>query len=229
MKRMHSLIPVALTLLVLGSCSVAAHARVTDAAGDFISSYDAANPRNGDLDVLSADVFYDGTNYTLTTTLSGLVGTTTDAGGVANVLYVWGFDRGGATNSPANFAAIGITNVFFNSVVILRPNGTVTVNRLGGGGTTNLPAGTAVINGNTISATISGTELPSTQAGFTGEQYTWNLWPRLTGGGTENIADFAPNNANAPVTVVPEAGSIALFLPALLGAVAVAILTRKGA
>jgi hypothetical protein len=80
-----------------------------------------------------------------------------------------------------------------------------------------LPAGSVVISGNTISATISGALLPST--GFTKNNYTFNLWPRdgsLPAGFTQ-IADFAPDNANFTASVVPEPGSLALMSMGLAG------------
>ncbi|MBC8135036.1 MAG: hypothetical protein H8F28_04010 [Fibrella sp.] len=204
------------TALFVGA-STAAQARIPDAAGDFLGTYIGA--QGGDLDVLEAEVLFDGTDFTLTTTLAGAVGTT------PNGFYVWGFDRGGATLNPAPFASIGIDNVFFNSVVILRPDTTVTVNRIGGGGTTNFGAGTAIITGNTISARIAATELPST--GFAPGSYTWNLWPRLAGGTATNISDFAPNNSNAAVVAVPEANSALLFAPAFLAGLGLVVIRRR--
>jgi len=207
------------TALTLGVSTPTAHALVTDASGDFLASY--TGTPGADLDVLTTDVLFDGTSFTLTATLAGNIGAT------PNAIYVFGFDRGGATASPAAFASIGVDNVFFNSVVILRPDTTVTINRLGGGGTTNLAVGAASVTGNAITARIPIAELPTT--GFASGAYTWNLWPRINGGTTANISDFAPNNSNAAVVSVPEAGSLQLLAPALLGMLGVVVRRRRKA
>lgn len=206
-----------MTAALLMGVSVRAHAGASDATGDFLGSY--VGVQAGDLDVVTADVFYNGDNFTFTTTLAGAVGTT------PNAFYVFGVDRGAPHPPAAPFASIGITNVFFDSVIILRPDTTVSVTRQNGGGTTNFGAGTATVSGNTISATFAATELPST--GFAQSDFTWNLWPRLLGGGTANISDFAPNNSNLAVTVVPEASSALLFAPAFLAALGIVILRRR--
>ena len=64
-------------------------ATVTDAAGDLLATY--TGPAGGDLDILSANAYFDGTNYRLSATLNGAVGTT------ANSLYVFGINRGAGT------------------------------------------------------------------------------------------------------------------------------------
>jgi len=178
----------------------------TDAANDFIGTY--AGPTAGDVDVLSTNVTLLGSgDYFFTATLNGAVGTT------AGAFYVWGVDRGRGA-STSSFAAIGLPNVIFDTVVILRPDGTGSVNRLGGGGSSTLSAGAITILGNTISGTVPGSFLPSN--GFVPSSYTYNLWPRVGAGNNNQISDFAPNASNAAVTTVPEASSAAL---ALVGAV----------
>lgn len=205
-----------IALSFLGATATA-HARITDATGDFLTSYTGA--QGGDLDVVTADVVFDGTGFTLTTTLADAIGTT------PNAVYVWGLDRGTAHPATAPFASIGITNVFFDSVIIVRPDTTVTINRLNGGGTTNLTAGAATINGNTISTRISPSELPS--QGFAPNSYTWNLWPRINGGTTANISDFAPNNSNVAVVAVPEASSTVLLTSVIFTGLGLGIVRRR--
>jgi hypothetical protein len=179
-------------------------AQVNDPIGDFISTF--AGPNNGDLDVVSSTVVFAGTEFFLTTTLNGAVGTT------SNALYVWGFDRGQGT---ARFAGggspiPGTENILFDSVVILRPDTTVTINRIVGGGATNLPVGTATVQGNTISAKIPVSTLPT--LGFALADYTWNLWPRAGVGQNSQVSDFAPDASNIGVNVAPEPGTAGLML-----------------
>ena len=176
---------------------------ITDPVGDILTTFAGQGPSN-DLDVLDATVLYDSSTnlYRLSATLNGAPGTT-PAG-----LYVWGVNTGAGTTNPG-FVANGIDGVRFNEVVLLQPDGNGSIINLGGGGaTTNLPAGSIAISGNTISAIVPGSLLAAT--GFNPIDYTWNLWPRDVSFGTltdfSQIADFAPNNANFTTTpgAVPE-------------------------
>jgi len=198
---------VALACLAVAALPVVAHATVIDAQGDFLGNY--TGPKNGDLDVLSANVIFAGSNFIMTATMNGLIGAT------PNSLYVFGFDKGGATNAP--FTGIGVPNVIFNAVVVV--NGTT------GGFSAGGVAGTAVINGNTLTATFAASQLVST--GFAFSDYLWNLWPRAPAaiGGTQLISDFAPDNAMQRVSV-PEPASLALFG---LGIVGLGWVSRKRA
>jgi len=184
---------------------LASHAldSVSDPKGDFLATFGGTSAST-DLDVLGASVFYNpGTNiFTLTATLDGNVGST------ATGLYVWGVNRGAGA---AGFAtSLGLAGVRFDSVILLRPDGTGAVAGVGA-----LPTGSVIISGKTITANISASLLPST--GFANNlDYTWNLWPRDTAfSGTAAISDFAPNNANFTATPVPEPASAALLLGGL--------------
>ncbi|MGQ3052659.1 MAG: PEP-CTERM sorting domain-containing protein [Roseateles sp.] len=189
------------TLLAL---PLAGHAltSIDDAKGDFLATF-AGSSASTDLDVLSASVTYaPGTDlFTLTATMDGVIGST------ATGLYVWGVNRGAGT---AGFAGIGINGVRFDRVIILRPDGTGTI-----GGVGALPAGSVTLSGKTITATVSGSLLPST--GFANMfDYTWNLWPRDGAfAGTAAISDFAPNNANFTTSPVPEPATGAMLLGGL--------------
>jgi len=200
----------ALALLAL---PLAGQAAITDAQGDFIGSF--TGTQAADLDVISADVFYNpGTDlFTLTATMDGNVGST------AAGLYVWGVNRGAGT---AAFAGLGIDGVLFDRVILLRPDGT---GNIGGGAA--LPAGSVTVSGKTITAVVSGSLLPGT--GFASKlDYTWNLWPRDTAvAGTAAISDFAPNNSSFAATAVPEPASVALLLGGL-GVVAMVARRRAG-
>src|SRR5262245_18630079 len=182
MKR--NLIRVLLALSLLTGVQASA-LPVVDGAGDFLGTY--TGPQNGDLDVLSSEVFYDTVANTLrfTATLNAPINTS------ANALFVWGVNRGAGTEQfLLGTPPIG-NGVFFDSVFVAAPTaGLGIVNLLNGSPNTNLP-GILQISGNSISATISASLLPSTGAALT--DYSWNLWPRLGNGNNNQVADFAPN------------------------------------
>lgn len=181
-----------------------AQAAVLDAAGDFVSAY--TGTKGGDLDVLSSDVLLNpgASTLTFTATLAGPVGTTPGA------FYVWGVNRGQGTERLVSGTPSVGAGVFFDSVMILRPDTTGQVNDLiTPANNRALAAGSAIINGSQISATVPLSFFPST--GLAATSYTWNLWPRLAGGNNQ-ISDFAPDASNAGVTVTPEPASLSLLL-----------------
>lgn len=181
-------------ILAVAIASPAAATTRIDAANDYLSTY--TGPKNGDLDVLSFSASIVGSDFLLSSTMGAAPGTTT--GGI----YVWGVNRGAGA---AGFgASLGLTGVLFDSVVILRPDGTGVVNLLNGVTT----AITTTISGSTISALVPISALPS--RGFTSNHYGFNLWPRLSGGPVSNIADFAPDNAT--IRAVPEPASWMLLI-----------------
>ncbi len=190
----------AAALLATAAPEAANAALVTDPIGDFIGSY--TGPQAGDLDVVSANVTVIGANAVVSGTLNGAIGTT--AGG----FYVWGLDRGRGA-STSNFAAIGQPGIIFDSVVVVRPGGASVVNDLVTGLSTPLPDSQITISGNSLQAIVPLSALPS--EGFSTDHYLWDLWPRFSGAaGNAQIADFAPDDHDAPVTV-PEPGSVALL------------------
>lgn len=187
-------------LLLAGTASAPALAQsISDPAGDFIPSF--TGPKNGDLDLKSIQATFDGASYRLDATTAAPIGTTSTG------LYVWGFNRGKGT---AGFAAIGATGVLFDSVVIVNPGaGTVTIRDLVAGTGTTLPASAIKISGNQISVAIPANLL--TPQGLEQAKFLVNLWPRSTNGGNETISDFAPDNADARLTLAfptPEEASV---------------------
>lgn len=204
-------------------------APITDPVGDFLQSYiDSGRPTGADLDVVSADVIYSPTQhrFQFIGTLAGAIGTTPAAGG-ESPLYVWGIDRGqGTERFLTGTPSIG-DGVAFDLVFIVRPNGSATLNLLGfGGGVTNFIAGSALISGNTLSAFLNESLLPSLGKGFS--DYTWNLWPRFGAGSNVQISDFSPNAAAGAV----DAGNARVSIPepaslALLGIGALAFMRRR--
>lgn len=200
----------AMTAAVLSATAPALLAqKANDAIGDFGPAY--TGPQAGDLDVVSAQAFYDpGTQkFAFTATMNGAIGTTTGA------FYVWGLNKGGATNSP--FAAIGHPNVTFDATMIMRTTG-MTVNNVN-------VNDFFFFSGNTITGVVPLSFFTST--GFTPDNYTWNLWPRATGpAGNAAVSDFAPNNAMNRMTVgtippsilvTPEPASVVLVGAGLFG------------
>jgi len=170
---------------------------IVDPTNDFLPTY-TAGPKNGDMDVTGVGVTFDGSRFVLTATLNGPLGTT------PGTLYVFGVDRGQGT---ARFGALA-PGVLFDSVVILKADGTGTVNRIVGGGSSALSAGDVTVSGDTITATVLDSLLPS--LGRAPADYTFNLWPRLGAGNNNQISDFAPDNANIGVTATPEPSTLVL-------------------
>ena len=198
-------------LIALAAFSInPVHASViTDATNDFLPSFTVA-PHNSDLDVVSAAGFYNTTaqQFTFSATLAGALGQTPGA------LYVWGLDRGQGTQRFLNGSPPIGAGVFFDSVLILRPNGTGVYNDFINNTMTNLAAGSVQLNGNTI----TGADLPLSlfpSTGFQPGEYTWNIWPRVGLGQNNQISDFAPDAANVPVTSVPEPETYVMLLSGL--------------
>jgi hypothetical protein len=160
--------------------------KIRDARGDFIPSY--TGPHNADLDVLEAQVKYDGRTFKFTSEAAGPIGIT------PTWLYVWGVDRGAGI---ARFGPIA-PGVTFDMVIAINSAG-ATVRDLTNGVATVLPASAVEIEGNELEVTVPAALLPS--RGRAPAAFTVNLWPRSGAGGVNVIADFAPDNSMAPVRV----------------------------
>jgi len=112
--------------------------------------------------------------------------------------FVWGIDRGGATNAPF----LDEANVKFNAVVVaiadpttLQVSGSVNLFD----GNPSLPVTVVMTAPDTLEVIIAINLLPST--GRAANAYLWNLWPRSGVGGaaTAQIGSFIPENAMAPL------------------------------
>ncbi len=190
----HLLRPSFLALAVLG-LAANAHA-VTDPQGDLLHSF--TGNHGAAFDILSADVTFDPAHDTflLQATTAGPIA------GVNGAAFVFGFNTGGAANSP--FATIGEPGVAFNATAVLRSNGTGSV------GATSV---TTHIVGDEIFATVPASLLPS--HGFADPDYTWALWSIDSNvAGLPRNADFAPD-ANIGVSAVPEPANVALLAAGL--------------
>ena len=191
--------------------ATAAQAAVTDPVDDLLGTY--TGPANADLDIVSADVAFDGTSFFLSTTMDGTVGTT------AGSLFVWGVDRGsGAPRLTFGSPSVG-AGILFDAVIVMFPDGTLRVVTipLVGAPTINQFAGGTAIDGNALSATVDAALLGS--MGFAPEDYTFSLWsrarvnPALDGTNAE-IADFLASSGSMRARAVPEP---ATWLMMLLG------------
>ena len=193
--------PLALAAVTLFAAGAAQAAPTTDPAGDLLPTY--VGPPGGDLDVLSLEAIFGGSNFRLTARHADDIGTT--PGG----FYVWGVDRGaGQPFFTFGVPSIG-AGVLFDAVVVAQQDGSaIVVDILAGTPPTALAAGSVAIAGPVISIDVPLSLLPST--GFAPENYTFNLWPRSPGMGNTFVADFAPDASNIAATV-PEPAALALF------------------
>lgn len=166
-----------------------------DPAGDILQSF-TGDRSVGAFDILSSDVTFDaGANVFLLH--AHTAGNIADVPGAA---YVFGFNRGGATNSP--FADIGVPGVTFDASALLRSNGT---------GLSGVNPIVARVDGQDIFATVAASVLPPT--GFEPGHFTWALWSVDTQiQGNFRNADFAPDANLQVAAAVPEPETYALML-----------------
>jgi hypothetical protein len=114
-------------------------------------------------------------------------------------VFVWGIDR--SLNPPASPFA-NRPNIKFDAVVVVSLDAnlspTALVKDLARGTTTPLPAGSASIQGRSVSVTVPASLLPST--GLAPSQYRFNYWPEDGGPPVSaSVASVAPENTTAQV------------------------------
>jgi hypothetical protein len=117
--------------------------------------------------------------------------------------YIWGFNRGAATNA----AFPGEPNVIFDAVAVItvQPDGTASgaVTLIPGGPAGTIAASAIQINGAKIQISFPASLLPPTGT-VSAAGYIWNLWVRnAVGGPPSQIASFIPENAMAPLLPAP--------------------------
>src|SRR5262249_16867181 len=163
-------------------------------AGNFLPTY--GFPQVADLDPVSARVTLSGTDFQFSGTMNAAIGTTPEA------FYVFGVDRGvGATT--ASFAELGLPQIAFDLVVVVRPGGVSVVNDLDGAIVTPLPPEAISIEGNRIPVRGPLSLLPG--KGLQPDVYLWSLcrrWDEGMGLDDEQISAFIPNDRMATLSVV---------------------------
>jgi hypothetical protein len=190
---------------------------ITDPAGDFLTGFPVAQ-RNVDLDVVSASATFGSESIFLSAQMAGAI---RPAG---NELYVWGVNRGGATDILAHLPNPVGVDVAFNAIVVLLPDGSGFVVEVNPDGSPAkpprpLPTGAVTIVGDTIRAEVPLDFLPSTGAEI--GDYGFNLWPRIDGiSANDQVSDFGPDDGRGAdstfrASAVPEPASLTLMAAGL--------------
>ena len=189
-------------------------AAFVDPAGDFLATY--TGPQDGDIDILSGDVAFDGTSFFFTATMAAAIDPT------PGQLFAWAINRGTGTPRIDLLRDPDIApGVLGDAVVVMLPNGGLTVVNIPPAGPpaiTFVPGG-AAISGDTISATVALSSLAST--GFAPSDYTFSLHSRMRvgpdftiDGDNHEIADFLQGSGTLNARAIPEPGT---WLTMLLG------------
>lgn len=202
--------------------STAASASITDPLGDFLPTY--TGPHDPNVDIVGADVAFDGSTFYFTTTTNGSVGTT------PNSVYAWTLNRGSGIARPALASPAG-GSLLWDAVVAMFPDGSlrvVTFSSSGGRTITNISGGTRV-SGNSLSGSVPALMLPST--GFLADEYTFDLWSRVrlnpaVDGANSEVADLLAGSGDIHAAAVPEPAAWSMMLLGFAG-IALAARNRK--
>ena len=188
-------------LLAAGLASHAHALPFIDESDDLLSSYVGA--KDADLDVVQVDVVIDPEAKTITFsgTMKGDIDTRSPK------LYVFGVDRGrGSAGRDLVFqGALGGepkigSGVRWDAAAVLTATGQVLFFDALHPGFVPVPDVPVTITGNQITATLPLSLFPS--QGSRLKEYTYNLWPRAEASLANTVvSDFAPDNANAPVSI----------------------------
>jgi hypothetical protein len=177
-------------------------AAISDPVGDFLPTYTGVQAPG--LDVVAHEVVLieEQGRMIFYGKMAGSIAETQAVGGV----YLIGVDRGQGTprflSTPNSPPEIG-PNVVWDSLVIIRPNGTGMFRDAVLGVVTPLDPSGITINGDefTVSVPLSQMQPNSTRPPA---EWTYNLWPRNGIGNNVQVSDLAPDDGNSPVqTIAP--------------------------
>ncbi|HZF81298.1 MAG TPA: PEP-CTERM sorting domain-containing protein [Rubrivivax sp.] len=150
--------------------------------------------------------------------MAGVIGTTRSS------YYIWGVNHG---RGQARFQDNGFGGILFERTVSLGNNGFGGVSGLGPL-STGVPicCDRIVVAGNTITAFVPRSGYLSS-TGFSPLDYTWAVWTLdLAFRDFSSVADFAPDNANFPTSLVPEPSTVAMWF-AGLSSIGIAVVRRR--
>jgi hypothetical protein len=182
----------------------AATAGIADPAGDFLASYDPTLPHDPGVDIIGADVVFNGSNFLLSATMNAAV--RDDPG----TLFVWTVNRGSGTPKP--FAPPG-TSIPLDALVIMFPDGLLRVVTFAGPPTDM--TGATHLDGNTISGTVPLSLLAT--MGLAPSDYAFGLWSRVRvdatrDGTTAEIADLLTGSGSIRAAVPEPAAWMTMLL-----------------
>lgn len=211
MQKQWPLAALAVLAVVVSMPQTASATSFTDPVGDFlVPGY--TGPQNSDIDIVAGSATYTPTHVELSLTMNAAIGSST-----ATPYYLWGVDRGSGTDRLVSSGppAVGPSTILLDAVVRFDFDGSGRVVTFASAVSppvvTLLAPSVVHISGNTVSAQIPWSLLPST--GFTPAQYTYIAWSRSQLGSQEYIADLAPA---ASILAVPEPASAVLMAAGLL-------------
>ncbi|MHB1675907.1 MAG: hypothetical protein ACYCSS_00025 [Sulfuriferula sp.] len=174
-------------------------------ASPFLPTY--AGPHDSALTLNSINATFNGSVFDLSSTSAAPISSAPPGS-----LYVWGINRGAGTarffTSPPTAASPDIgSNVLFDAVFLINPDGTGVVNLFNGHSPEIVPASDIRVSGNTINALLPLSFLPGT--GAAPQSYSFDLWPRVGAGQNNQIAQFfgtsnSINPINVQAAMVPE-------------------------